>query len=317
MMDFGNFLASFPSRVIFSNGTYSLEIDFGYVDRILDYVSTDLLRLRKGVFLYADFRVVFMALVYIRLYPSMDYSEMAKRGFAAGFIPGVDKIVNLLPLGGCVNLSGTASVIEFKWKELDKLWIEQQIAATTLNRAISNINDRLNYDSIRLVQIQNILQPSSITYSHFISKSCDVKNNTLLLKSNSVMGSMNLSVCACVLFLTGATFVGNIGLRDWEIMFGTKLEYSLQPGDVVSIIKLCLLYLFKDVPMPFSRNPRSPSSTVSQSSGNSDTVGQNITISEKLEIQKIMVQYTNLYKALCKRVRNVIPKKRMHVPILI
>lgn len=188
-----NFLNSIP---IFSQGTYVFTVgdkNFGF---IFDYFESTLLGVSKrGSISFRDFRTVLLSAIYVRLYSNRTSicGLLLNQTAGYGLVPGINKLVNLLPLNGVVNIAG---FVLFRFVLADKLVAEVEAWSSNNSLFLSLLALRrgLNYDRIVFEPV-NVHIKNTVTYNSFI---CNVNPDQIKASCGDVSSYAGVETVLCV-----------------------------------------------------------------------------------------------------------------------
>jgi len=236
----------FNLNSLYQNKNFNLTINDFAFPSVHSYFCTGLWCLGRGNIQFTDFRIVFIAHIYSRIYRhNITVTPLIDRLIATyGVPPGWNNILSFLPVNGIISFTNFCS-LTFVLDPKLKNDVETALNNGELNLAVTRVKRELTRDNILCDNFGANLKDISITFSNFINVNEQIKH--IFFDTGSV--KMTFSLRACLIF--GLT-VDKEFLDDFKIICSSKYVSTIADS-AYSIAVTTLLHDLFGVQVGFGR----------------------------------------------------------------
>jgi len=255
-----NFLNSIP---IFNRGEFVFTIDDKNFIYIFDYFYNTLYSFSKlNQVVFSDFRVILLSSIYMRLNSNKVsiVGLIMNQTAGIGLPPGINKIVNLLPLNGFINLAGFVT-LRFSLNPTLTTEVENFASNGTIYKALSSFRRGCNYDRIVFEDVGLFIKTFVTINSFFCTINLDAvrgDKNVLdgvlefVLCVPSYVSEMTNSLAVTILFNVN---VNAIDFYNITIALGSKYMNKInQEMAISSLVITSLVHVFGSDNVNFGRS---------------------------------------------------------------
>jgi len=228
----------FNLNSLYSKKNFVLTVNDFSVSALHQYFCTGLWCMGKGNIQFTDFRLVFLAHVYSRIYRhNTTITPLIDRMIATyGVPPGWNTVISILPVNGIITFTNFCS-LTFVLDSALRDEVETALSKGMLNMSVTKLKHELTRDNILCDKFGENLKDMSITYSHFIHIKETIKH--IFFDSGTV--KMTFSLRACLIF--GLT-VETDYLDDFKIICSSKYVSTIAASEYTIAVTTLLHDLF-------------------------------------------------------------------------